>query len=168
MISGDKEAVNGDSMRNEGSTSLEGHQQADEQTTSFGPWMVVQRNRRLPTILQRGSSGNKKEATVGNEGGDQAEVMEKQEAVNGDQLRSSQSSAIQIAGSKETAKTPLSMGKDPTQAQTEELVASKQTSSTKGQTKLSSKGSNTMGSRYAVLREANESADLKEATEQVN
>lgn len=177
-----EETAGANVARNKEATSLETNRKSDEQPFSFRPWMVVQCNRRRTPRPQRRNLGNTKDGTTGDEGGDQVGITAKQPTVNGDQLRSRQSIVKQSvvngdqlrscqsivkpsAEHKEPAKTLLSRGTDPTRAQLGEPVAAKQTSSSKGQIKLSSKGSNKLGLRVTVLGDSSETTDGEEVIE---
>lgn len=138
-----------------------------ENSSSSGPWMVAQRQRRL-AATQKGNLGSTKDRTDVEEGEDQAGKAAKQPVVNGEQPGSRQSrtrqSAVNTAQQKsretvvaqsaermETVKTPLAREKESKKNQVNDKAVPKHPNSTSSQTKQGPKGSAMSRSRFSVL-----------------
>lgn len=141
----------------------ESSKEGEERTSSFGPWIVAQRNRRRPAANPRRISGSTGDIPAGDED-IQARSMERGAIVNGDRGKSRktagqdqvvngaqqsqrETTTKQSVGRKERFKTSLAAGMGSFNGQT-----GKQTSnSSKSVGNLNSKRSGASGSRFSVL-----------------
>lgn len=69
--------MKGDNTKKEIASVSEENQQIGTQASSFGHWMVAQRNRRQSAAAKRGTSGTSKEATAVSARADHAENLAK-------------------------------------------------------------------------------------------